>query len=181
MMETDPSAAEEKGGLTNPATPGDDPPPPTDEELRRFAAGRLADHLQIGVDLAQRCELLSLKAKGDKLGPLYAAARLMQANARVAEALANVAQVERRRRSIHERIQAPDPKQAELNSSLQKEKITAEERLKIWNRMNEHVEQSIRARMGEEGADDSVSRLIREEEKNLARLRGEDVDDDDEA
>ena len=84
-------------------------------------------------------------------GPLYAAARLMQANARIAEALANVAQVERRRRSIHERIQAPDPKQAELNSHLQKEKITAEERLKIWKRMNEHIEESMRARMGRGG------------------------------
>jgi hypothetical protein len=78
--------------------------------------------------------------------------------------------IERRRRSIVERIQPPDPRKAELNSHLQQRKVTAEERAKIFRRMNEHVEQSIRARLGEEGAVDTVSRLVREQEEELARV-----------
>lgn len=167
-METDPSTAEEDGGQTDPAALADEPAAlQTDDQLRRFAAERLADHLQIGVDLAQRCEMLSLKAKGDKLGPLYAAARLMQANARIAEALANVAQVERRRRSIVERIQPPDPKKDELNSRFRKQKMDAEMQLKIWKRLNEHIDETVRARMGEEGAYDSVGQIIKDAEEKL--------------
>jgi hypothetical protein len=88
----------------------------SDEELRRMAVARLAEHLDIGSSLVTRCEELAQVHRGDRLGPLYAAARLMNANARVALALAQVGQVESRRRSIVERIQPPDPKIAELNS-----------------------------------------------------------------
>ena len=143
----------------------------SDEELRRHAVGRLAEQLDIGSSLTERCEHLAALPGGDRLGAIYAAARLMRANAFVAQALANVAQVERRRRSIIERIEPPDPKVAELNAGLQKEKLTSEQRLKIWNRMNEHIEQTIRARTGDPNAADSVSRLIKHEEKELERLR----------
>jgi len=40
--------------------------------------------------------------------------------------------------------------------------------MKIWRRMDEHIEQSIRARMGDTSVSDSVARLIREEEENIA-------------
>jgi hypothetical protein len=139
-------------------------------DVGQYAVGKLAEHLEIGVTLAHHCEIQAGKAKGDRLGPVYAAARLMRANAAVAEALATVGGIERRRRSIVERIQPPDPKKTQLNSHLQERKITAEERAKIYRRMNEHVEQSIRARMGEEGVEDSVSRLVRDQEDELARL-----------
>ncbi len=65
-----------------------------------------------------RCEAMSNVARGDRLGPIYAAARLMNANAQVAHALAHVALVERRSRSIVETIQPPRPENAELNSRL---------------------------------------------------------------
>jgi hypothetical protein len=139
----------------------------TDEELRRLAAERLAEHLDVGSTLILRCETLSLTTKGDKLGPINAAARLMRANAHVAEVLANVAQVERRRRSIVERIQPPDRKKVELNSHLQNQKTSAETMLKFWNRVDEHIDQSVRARLGEEGAHDSVARIIKSQEELL--------------
>ena len=90
----------------SPVTPGDD--------LRRLAVERLADHLEIGASLIERCETLAFAQRGDRLGPLYAAARLMHAQARVADALAHFAQVERRRRSITERIQTVRPKPQDL-------------------------------------------------------------------
>ncbi len=180
-----------KDGQTNPADFTDQPAPPrTDDELRRHAAEQLAEHLIIGVDLAARCHNLSLRAETDKVGPINAAARLMQANARIAEALATVAQVERRSRSISERIQPPDKKQAELNSKLEKEKVDAETLTKFWQRMDEHVENSVRARMGE-GDDDRIAFLLKKQKQKLEyaerRLAGEedpsyvfhDDDDDD--
>jgi hypothetical protein len=94
----------------------------SDEELRRLAVARLAEHLDVGSSLVLRCEELAMSKHGDRLGPIYAAARLMRANAKIAEALANVAQVERRRRSIIERIQMANPKKAELNCDLEDEK-----------------------------------------------------------
>jgi len=51
---------------------------------------------------------------------MHAAARLMQASAKLADSLSNVAQVERRRRSIVERIEPIDPKQRELNEGKRK-------------------------------------------------------------
>ena len=159
-------------------------PPEADEALRRLAAERLADHLEIGISLAEHCEMLAGKTKGDRLGPVYAAARLMRANAAVAEALANVAQIERRRRSIVERIQPPDPKKAELNSRLQQEKISAEQGAKLYRRLNEVVEESIRARLGDENATDRVAELLKNQEKTLERLckeeAGEDIWEDNE-
>jgi hypothetical protein len=180
-MEEDREAGAENG-RNNPAASSDAPasPRPDDEDLRRYAVARLADHLEVGVSLAQRCEHLAAIPKGDRIAPVIAAARLMNASAAVAEALGTLALVERRRRSIVERIQPPDPKQAELNSRLHQEEVGAETRLKIYNRMNEHIEESIRARMGEEGAKDSVSWLIKKEKETLARLRGEEVADDEE-
>jgi hypothetical protein len=161
--------------------------PKKPEDVRAFAVDKLAEHLAVGVSLAQLCEDLANKATGDRLGPIYAAARVMRANAAVAEVLATVGGIERRRRSIVERIQPPDPKKAQLNSDLQKRKVLSEDREKIFRRLNEHVEQTIRARMGEVGSEDSIARLIRAEEKErkyveeqLADLDGDDNQDDDE-
>ncbi|MEI9929263.1 MAG: hypothetical protein WDM89_01500 [Rhizomicrobium sp.] len=161
----------------NPADFPDQPAPPrTDDELRRYAAEQLVEHLAIGVSMATRCHGLSAQAHNDKVGPLNAAARLMQANARVAEALATFAQIERRSRTISERIQPPDPKKLELNSKLEKEKASAETLTKFWQRMDEHVENSVRARMGE-GNDDRIALLLKKQKQKLAyaerRLAGE--------
>ena len=143
----------------------------SDEELRRLAVARLAEQLDIGASLTARCEHLADLPQGDRLGAIYAAARLMRANAFVAQSLAIVGQVERRRRSIVERIQPPDPKTVELNARLQKSEHESEEKLKIWRRMNEIVEQAVRARTGDAAAEDRVADLIKYETEILAGIR----------
>ncbi len=68
----------------------------------------------------------------DQLGPINAAARLMNAKAQVAKALAQTAQVERRSRTIVETIQRPDPENAGLFSIFsQAENSPPEQRKKI--------------------------------------------------
>ncbi|HEY0282670.1 MAG TPA: hypothetical protein VGC27_08610 [Rhizomicrobium sp.] len=105
-----------------------------DEELRRLAAERLAEHLDIGASLIARCEHLAELPKGDRLGAIYAAARLMHANAHVARAFAQVAQLERRQRTIIEHIQPLVLKSADSNSSLENE-LERELRLKMLRYM----------------------------------------------
>lgn len=96
--------------------------PPTEDELRRAAVEHLAQHMEIGAALIARCEHLAMAQRGDRLAPIYAAARLMRAQAHVADALAHVAQVERRRRSIVERIQHDQPTKEELIQEIEREK-----------------------------------------------------------
>ena len=85
----------------------DDEAPYSDEAMRRHAVERLADHLDIATGLMERCEHLAALPKGKRVEPIFAAARLMQADAHVAKALAQMAQVERRQRTIIERVQPP--------------------------------------------------------------------------
>ena len=93
----------------------------SDEELRHFAVARLAEYLDIGASLVQRCEHLAELPTGDRLAPLYAAARLMHANANVARSFAHVAQVERRQKTIIEHIQPRVLQMADSNSTLENE------------------------------------------------------------
>ncbi|MGC9953585.1 MAG: hypothetical protein ABSD21_04835 [Rhizomicrobium sp.] len=150
--------------------PDEDPSPArSDEEFRRLAAERLTEYLEMGASLMARCEHLAELPKGDRLGPLYAAARLMRANALVAQALANVVQVERRQRSIVERIQSPDPKIAELNSKIKMEgEEDARERLE--RRLDALLEQANAAYPGETNEGDGVGEPVEHEEEEIARL-----------
>jgi hypothetical protein len=91
-------------------------PQSQDEVHRQSAVEELAGYLAKAGVMLDRCEAMSKAARGDRLGPVYAAARLMNANAQVARALAHVALVESRRRMIIETIQSLPPKKAELNS-----------------------------------------------------------------
>ena len=91
-------------------------PQSQDEVHRQSAVEELAGYLARARGMLDRCEAMSKAARGDRLGPIYAAARLMNANAQDARALAHVALVESRRRMIIETIQPPTPKKAELNS-----------------------------------------------------------------
>ena len=97
----------------------------------------------------------------------------MRASAHVADAFATVAQIERRRRSIVERIERGNPKQQELIARKENELVSAKTRERIYKRMNEHIEQSIKARLGEEGGYDSAARLLKDEEERVARLERE--------
>ena len=110
MKKDDAHAAGQGGNVTVLA------PQSQDEVHRQSAVEELAGYLAKAGAMLDRCEAMSKAARGDRLGPVYAAARLMNANAQVARALAHVALVESRRRMIIETIQSPPPKNAELNS-----------------------------------------------------------------
>ncbi len=106
----------------------------SDEELRHFVAARLAEQVDIGCSFTERCEHLADLPKRDRLAAIYAAARMMRANAFVAQAFAQVAQVERRQKTIVERIQPFVLKTADLNSSFEN-KLVDELRLKMLRYM----------------------------------------------
>ena len=150
-----------------------DAPVLSDDARRSEAVHHLADNLEIGSSLIARCEEFALKSRDAHFAPMHAAARLMTASAKLADAFSNVARVERRRRSIIERIEPIDPKQRELNERNKKNLVDANMRMKIWRRMDEHIEQSIRARCGDTSVSDSVARLIKREEENIARCERE--------
>ena len=121
----------------DPPAPGQTPSPPAenpDEVLRRLAGKHLAKYLDIGVGLATECQRLASASKRDHLGPITAAARLFNSNARVAQALAMVAQVERRQRTIVERIQPAKPDKAELNSQNVRKEPPGEIRKRLAKR-----------------------------------------------
>lgn len=88
----------------------------TDEELRRMAAARLSEHLEIGARLVARCEVAAETSPSDGAGPLLAAARLVRANAEVAQTLARLAAMERYRHKIFDPRGARRPGSGELNS-----------------------------------------------------------------
>lgn len=151
----DPQAPADAGGQTSAsALRTESALEKSDEELRRLAVARLAEHLDIGSSLVARCEELAHASRGDRLGPLHAAARLMRANALVAQALANVAQVERRRRTIVEHIQPPGFKFADLNSTLEN-RLAAALRLKLLGYMTLVADETFNAAL-DEIPDDAV-------------------------
>ncbi len=106
----------------------------SDEELRHFVAARMAEQVDIGCSLTERCEHLAELPEGDRLGAINGAARMMRANAFAAQAFAKVARVERRQKTIVERIQPPVFKTADLNSSFESE-LERDLRLKMLRYM----------------------------------------------
>jgi hypothetical protein len=101
-----------------------------DEAYRRFAVEELALQLVRGGALLARCEAIAKAGPVDQLGPIYAAARLMNANAQITKALAQVALVERRSKTIVETIQKPGPENAGLNSIFSPQQISSPQQRK---------------------------------------------------
>lgn len=88
-----------------------------DEDIRRVAMARLGEHLEVGARLVARCEAAAETSLNDGVRPLLAAARLVRANAEVAQTLARLASMERRRRpGIFEATERSRPDSAELNA-----------------------------------------------------------------
>ena len=125
MSKDDPQAPAKAGGQQSFADRDKDAVAMSDDELRHHGAARLAEHLDIATDLVERCGQLAGMREGDRVSPIYAAARLLQANAQIAKALGYVAQAEIRRRTIVEHIQLPVAKTADLNCSLENRLATA--------------------------------------------------------
>jgi hypothetical protein len=146
MTETEPAA-----------TPALDP----DIAIRRIAVRRLARTVKIAADLVAHCQQLASDAgNGDHLGPLSAAARLINSNARMAHALGHIALVERRQRTIIEHIRPPA---VELNSTNE-------------NRRRSEIREDIGTKIDDALAADRRRRLLQpgdpHEEANL-RLQEE--------
>jgi hypothetical protein len=123
-------------------------PQSRDEVHRQSAVEELAGYLAKAGGMLARCEAMSKAARGDRLGPVYAAARLMNANAQVARALAHVALVESRRRMIIETVQPPMPKKAGLNSrfsSLEDEEESPEENDKARAELERRLDRLLEA------------------------------------
>jgi hypothetical protein len=94
----------------------------TDDEYRRITAEQLALALIHSENLLERCAGMAEDAGHNEYGAIHATARLMNATAQVAKALAQVTHVERRSRRIIETIQAPQP---ELNSLFSASRISS--------------------------------------------------------
>ena len=80
---------------------------------------------------------------GDHLGPLSAAARLINSNARMAHALGLIALVERRNRTIIERIQPPKEELNSKNENLTRRQM----REKIGRQVDEALAADRRERL----------------------------------
>lgn len=94
--------------------------PPVPDDLRRDAMRHLLDHLESGSSLILRCEDLTSQP-GDRVGPINAAARVLLANAKVADALARISQVEQRKRSVVLHLQDDRPTREELIREIEEE------------------------------------------------------------
>jgi len=101
-----------------PTDPPDDAPPDDDTQRRRVA-DRLAGLLELNCDLATVCETLAAAPKKGRLEAVYAAARLTQANAQLGRSIAQLVQVEQRKKTIIQHIQPPRSVSNDSNSSAQ--------------------------------------------------------------
>lgn len=138
---------------TQAASPGTDTSssPQTDDEIRRQSAlATLATMLTTSMAMLARCEAQANAARGDRLGPVYAAAHLLHANANIAKALAHVGCVETRHRSIVEQVQHVGNRHGELNWEDTPLSPDAE-REKLENHIDAIVEHSRRERERLEG------------------------------
>lgn len=135
----------------------------SDERHRQAAAEQLAGYLATASGMLKRCDRLSDVKRGDKLGPIFAAARLMNSTSQVARVLAQVALVERRSRTIVETVQTFPPKKGKLNSPFsyaegESPKEVADARVALENRLDELLAAAKRYAGGEE--DDSMACCI---------------------
>lgn len=141
-MTTDTSPETTPPESTPPAPPA---APDPDVAIRRLATRHLAANVKIGAGLVAHCrQMVHDAGNGDHLGPLSAAARLINSNARMAHALGLIALVERRNRTIIERIQPP---KEELNSKKEIPLTRRQMREKIGRQVDEALAAERRERL----------------------------------
>jgi len=137
--------------------------PPVPDDLRRDAMRHLLDHLESGSSLILRCEDLTSQP-GDRVGPINAAARVLLANAKVADALARISQVEQRKRSVVLHLQDDRPTREELIREIEEENAQSGEDpvAKLERRLNELLEREEAAK--KRMAQPLPARLLRKDE-----------------
>lgn len=139
--------------------------------LRQCAAEQLSAQLALGTALIAQCDAWAKEAgKPGRLASVATAARVMLASAGVARALTLAALGETRHRSISETPSPVDRAREErrefYQGNLDKQKRAAD----IYERMNELVENSVRARMGEAGVEDRIKRNLDHHRESAERL-----------
>lgn len=123
-MENQEALAAGQGGAESiaapggPVAPGEPQDAASDGARHRRAVSRLTGQLDIADGLLGRCEHLAALPKGDRIKPIFAAARLLRSNARIAQAIAQLTQIEQLRRAIVEHIQTPAPVLKHSNSNF---------------------------------------------------------------
>lgn len=124
------------------------PKPDPDDAIRRLAAKHLAANVKMGAGLVSHCsQMVHDAGNGDHLGPLGAAARLINSNARMAHALGMIALVERRSRTIVQHIQPP---KSELNSrfeEIERHRRARAEFQKLEDRLNRQLDEERRQKL----------------------------------
>lgn len=136
---------------TSAQTPAEDADAP-----RRSVLDNLSDYLETGTVLLNQCAHLSALPNGDRVKPLFAASRLMSAQARVAEVLATIHETAQVRKAIVEHYQFSRAQKPDSNSILNESEESAIERelrLKMLRIMALHAE---------EGFDDALKEADRE-------------------
>lgn len=153
--------------------------PDPDDQLRQTAAAHLSAPLDRNARLIERCEALASAQRGDRIGALNAAARIMRADAALAAMFARVARIETRHRSFSETNQMTKADKAELNAkkielSVRQDRFDQE---KVWRKLDEHVENAIKARTGDPDAHDRIKWVLDEIEewKERDRKSGEHI------
>jgi phosphoglycerate-specific signal transduction histidine kinase len=146
-------------------------PPVSLEALGLGSADTLRQQLDYGLSFLASCEAMLRESRGDPTKPIFSAAAIMRANVSTALAIAPAARGETRHRSISETILPPDRKKEEAKKTARTKLETAEARLRVTKRMDELVNQSIRARMGETTELDRVGMIVKSEEKLVDYLK----------
>ncbi len=146
--------------------------------IRRAAAEQLSAQLGVGTALIAQCDGWARSGKRDRVESAAVAARLMLASAGVAKTLILAALGETRHRTITETPSPVDREREARRTVLQDRLKRTETQQKVWGRLNEIVENSIRARMGETGVEDRIARVLRDNEKTLERTKRDIAEDD---
>ncbi|HXC57632.1 MAG TPA: hypothetical protein VNU97_20190 [Rhizomicrobium sp.] len=157
-------------GVAAPAEAAVPPVPLSTEALCASAAEKLHAQLDIGLALLRHCQSLAHFAKGDRSLPVAVAARVMQSNVATARGIAPAANGETRHRSIVQAIPPPDRKKQERKAQIHDELEMVKVRERLSRRLDELVEQSVRARSGDSNECDRVAQIVESDRKTVAHL-----------
>jgi len=152
---------------SKPNPPGADPA----AVIRQTAAEQLSAQLTLGTSLIAQCDAWMRKGKPGHVQSATAAARVMQSSAGVARALTLAALGETRHRSIVEQ-QSPADRQKEARKEYFQNNLNKAETLKgIYKQLDDVVENSVRARMGEKDKEDRIARNLKHYGESVEQLK----------
>lgn len=119
-----PGAKGASGNKKPPGNPPDSPPPSWNDVVRQGTVLRLMEHLNVGVQLAADISKDPAFSADDRLQAVFAAARMINANAHLGKTIGYLAQVEQRRRTVVQHLDPPgawNDSNSILEVSLQRE------------------------------------------------------------